>query len=51
MQGLLGSPTVYRDPINLSVDRYNPDLPALAASEEYSSSGDLEGSPAVFEII
>lgn len=51
MQGLLGNPTVYRDPINLSVDRYNPDLPALSASDDYSNSGDLEGSPAAFEII
>ena len=50
VQGFLGEPSVYREPISLSVDRYNPDLPVLSAVEDYSST-DLEGTPAVFEII
>ena len=32
----LGEPTVYRDPINLSVERYNPDLPALSAPTSFN---------------
>jgi hypothetical protein len=32
----LGEPTVYREPINLSVERYNPDLPALSAPTSYN---------------
>lgn len=45
----LGEPTVYREPMNLSVERYNPDLPALSSptsynSEEFSSnSAMMEG--------
>lgn len=40
----LGEPTrVFREPVNLSIERYNPDLPALqarnvASSEEYSTT-------------
>ncbi len=32
----LGEPTVYREPINLSVERYNPDLPALSAPTSFN---------------
>ena len=32
----LGEPTVYREPINLSVERYNPDLPALSSPTAYN---------------
>jgi hypothetical protein len=46
----LGEPSVYREPISLSVDRYNPDLPVLSSTTDYPSN-DLEGTPAVFEII
>lgn len=56
ISGFLGEPSVYREPVNLSVDRYNPDLPALSSSKEFPSrdeSGEyaLEGSPVFFEII
>jgi hypothetical protein len=50
VQGFLGEPSVYREPISLSVDRYNPDLPVLSSTTDYPSN-DLEGTPAVFEII
>ena len=44
----LGEPSVYREPLNLSVDRYNPDLPALSSPtsfnpEDYSHSAMVEG--------
>ena len=43
----LGEPSVYREPLNLSVDRYNPDLPALSSPtafnpEEYANSAMVE---------
>ncbi len=57
----LGEPTVYREPMNLSIDRYNPDLPALSSptafsSEEISTNsnmveGILEEDLAYIEII
>jgi hypothetical protein len=57
----LGEPTVYREPMNLSIERYNPDLPALSSptsfnSEEFSSSaaaveGITEEDLAYIEII
>jgi hypothetical protein len=44
----LGEPSVYREPLNLSVDRYNPDLPALSSPtsfnpEEFAHSAMVEG--------
>ena len=44
----LGEPSVYREPMNLSIDRYNPDLPALSSpssfnAEDYSQSAMVEG--------
>ena len=44
----LGAPSVYREPLNLSVERYNPDLPALSSPtafnpEDYSNSAMVEG--------
>lgn len=44
----LGEPSVYREPLNLSVDRYNPDLPALSSPtsfnpEEFVHSAMVEG--------
>ena len=33
---VLGEPTVYREPMNLSVERYNPDLPALSSPTSYN---------------
>jgi hypothetical protein len=44
----LGEPSVYREPLNLSVERYNPDLPALSSPtafnpEDYSNSAMVEG--------
>ena len=44
----LGEPSVYREPLNLSVDRYNPDLPALSSPtsfnpEEFAHSAKVEG--------
>ena len=44
----LGEPSVYREPLNLSVERYNPDLPALSSPtafnpEDYSSSAMGQG--------
>lgn len=44
----LGEPSVYREPLNLSVERYNPDLPALSSPtsfnpEDYSHSSMVEG--------
>jgi len=56
----LGEPSVYREPLNLSVERYNPDLPALSSPtsfnpEDYSSSamgqGMMEEDLAYIEII
>ena len=57
----LGEPTVYREPMNLSIERYNPDLPALSSptsfnSEEFSSTaaaveGITEEDLAYIEII
>ena len=32
----LGEPTVYREPMNLSIERYNPDLPALSSPTSYN---------------
>lgn len=32
----LGEPTVYREPMNLSVERYNPDLPALSSPTAFN---------------
>ena len=32
----LGEPTVYREPMNLSVERYNPDLPTLSSPTAYN---------------
>jgi hypothetical protein len=32
----LGEPSVYREPLNLSVDRYNPDLPALSSPTSFN---------------
>jgi hypothetical protein len=45
----LGEPSVYREPLNLSIDRYNPDLPALSSpssfnAEDYSQSAMAEGA-------
>jgi len=44
----VGEPSVYREPLNLSVERYNPDLPALSSPtafnpEDYSNSAMVEG--------
>ena len=44
----LGEPSVYREPLNLSVDRYNPDLPTLSSPtsfnpEDYSSTAMVQG--------
>ena len=44
----LGEPSVYRESLNLSVERYNPDLPALSSPtsfnpEDYSHSAMVEG--------
>ena len=44
----LGEPSVYREPLNLSVERYNPDLPALSSPtsfnpEDYSHTAMVEG--------
>lgn len=44
----LGEPSVYREPLNLSVERYNPDLPALSSPtsfnpEDYSHKAMVEG--------
>jgi hypothetical protein len=56
----LGEPSVYREPLNLSVDRYNPDLPSLSSPtafnpEDYSNSsmgqGMMEEDLAYIEII
>lgn len=32
----LGEPSVYREPMNLSVDRYNPDLPMLSSPTSFN---------------
>ena len=32
----LGEPSVYREPVNLSVERYNPDLPALSSPTSFN---------------
>lgn len=32
----LGEPNVYREPLNLSVERYNPDLPALSSPTSFN---------------
>jgi hypothetical protein len=56
----LGEPSVYREPLNISVDRYNPDLPSLSSPtafnpEDYSNSamsqGMMEEDLAYIEII
>ena len=54
----LGEPTVYREPMNLSIERYNPDLPALSSPtsfnpEDYASNveGIAEEDLSYIEII
>jgi hypothetical protein len=54
----LGEPTVYREPMNLSIERYNPDLPVLSSptslnSQEFDASveGLLEEDFSYIEII
>lgn len=32
----LGEPAVYREPMNLSIERYNPDLPALSSPTSFN---------------
>lgn len=32
----LGEPSIYREPLNLSVERYNPDLPALSSPTAFN---------------
>lgn len=45
----LGEPTVYREPVNLSVERYNPDLPALSSPTSFNpedlSNANMQGVP------
>jgi|LauGreDrversion4_2_1035121.scaffolds.fasta_scaffold05306_9 hypothetical protein len=44
----LGEPmSVYQDPINLTIPRYNPDLPLLAAAPSYAETMDRSTGPAV----
>jgi hypothetical protein len=31
-----GEPSIYREPLNLSVERYNPDLPALSSPTAFN---------------
>ena len=54
----LGEPSVYREPMNLSIERYNPDLPALSSPtsfnpEDYTSNveGIAEEDLSYIEII
>ena len=54
----LGEPAVYREPMNLSIERYNPDLPALSSPtsfnpEDYASKveGIAEEDLSYIEII
>jgi hypothetical protein len=54
----LGEPAVYREPMNLSIERYNPDLPALSSPtsfnpEDYASNveGITEEDLSYIEII
>ena len=54
----LGEPAVYREPMNLSIERYNPDLPALSSPtsfnpEDYASNveGIAEEDLSYIEII
>ena len=47
--GSFGEPSLYRDPMTLSVDRYNPDLPALSSPtafnpEDFASASSDAGS-------
>jgi hypothetical protein len=47
--GSFGEPSLYREPITLSVDRYNPDLPALSSPtafnpEDFASASSDAGS-------
>jgi hypothetical protein len=44
----LGEPTVYREPMNLSVERYNPDLPALSSPTSYNPE-EFATQPAMVE--
>jgi hypothetical protein len=41
----LGEPSIYREPLNLSVERYNPDLPALSSPTAFNAE-DFEMSHA-----
>lgn len=47
--GSYGEPSLYREPMTLSVDRYNPDLPALSSPtafnpEDFASASSEAGS-------
>ena len=47
--GSYGEPSLYREPMTLSVDRYNPDLPALSSPtafnpEDFASASSDAGS-------
>lgn len=46
----LGEPTVYREPMNLSVERYNPDLPALSSPTSYNPE-ELSSHSAMVEAV
>ena len=52
----MGDPTVYRDTMNLSIDRYNPDLPALSSPtsfnpEDFASISGADLDPVYIDII
>ena len=52
----MGDPTVYRDTMNLSIDRYNPDLPALSSPtsfnpEDFASISGAGLDPVYIDII
>ena len=48
--GEAGPTDVYREPVNISIERYNPDLPALNASSGAStSSNDYRSSHEMIE--
>lgn len=52
----MGDPTVYRDTMNLSIDRYNPDLPALSSPtsfnpEDFTSISGAGQDPVYIDII
>ncbi len=52
----MGDPTVYRDTMNLSIDRYNPDLPALSSPtsfnpEDFASISGADQDPVYIDII